>query len=512
MAFSVSNAQTGVSAAGTPHTVNLPSNIVAGSLLVCIARVNNATAGFTFPAGWQQLKDQSHAGTSADRVAIYYKHVQTGDAEIGAATMSVTPPASSKGAYRVHRIDGHAAGVTPEISADATGTSTTPNPASLTPSWGALENLWLWMGSWEGEQTNPPATAPTNYSTDVTWNGATSGTAGNVDTNCRVATGGRILNAASEDPGSCTISVSDDWIAWVVAIKPAGVAASGSSSARGGGSVAGVASKGGLEASSARGGGTSAAAASKGGTVASEVRGGGAVASVGGAPTFDFSGTSSVRGGGSATSVVAKSASGSSTARGGGAASSFTRKEAAGPSSSSGGGTVGGAGQEGALRDGLVRGGGFVTSTAAKQATRSSSVRGGGSLAGTGTSAESHSGTSTVRGGGKATTSAAGRNASSSSSARGGGFVMSVGVKSPVTGTSTVRGGGTLILIGTSSRTAFSLARGGGFVNSTGVIIPPAQPPLGSPTTSSPASGRTKSSADSGRTLSGVASGRTRRG
>lgn len=107
----------------------------------------------------------------------------------------------------------------PELSTVATGTSTTPDPSACTPTGGAKNYLWIWLGGWEGEQTSPPASNPTNYSQNRS--GANSGTAGVVTTNCRVAIAARQFNAASQDPGSWTISVSDDWTAYTLAVHPA---------------------------------------------------------------------------------------------------------------------------------------------------------------------------------------------------------------------------------------------------------------------------------------------------
>ena len=112
---------------------------------------------------------------------------------------------------------GAAVGNPPQLSTVATGSSTTPDPTTCTPTGGAKEYLWLWVGGWEGEQTSPPASNPTNYSSPI---GADSGTVGVVTTNVRVAAAQRNLFAASEDPGSWTISVTDDWTAYTVAIHP----------------------------------------------------------------------------------------------------------------------------------------------------------------------------------------------------------------------------------------------------------------------------------------------------
>ncbi len=210
------SAVTNGSTAADPVTVNLPSGIVAGSLLIMLIR--NAGANLTTgPSGWTQLAS-SGADASDDTTSIFWKKADGSEG----STITVDYASSQKFAAITLRITGHADPATqpPEISATAnTGTATTPNPPDLTPTGGAKDYLWLWMGGWEGEQTSPPTGDPANYTGRL---GADSGTAGAVTTNCRVAVSTRQLNAASENPPAWTISASDDFTTWAVVVHPAG--------------------------------------------------------------------------------------------------------------------------------------------------------------------------------------------------------------------------------------------------------------------------------------------------
>lgn len=195
----------------TTADINLPANIAAGDLL--IAYVRNATGGtVTWPAGWNEMIDES-PDAADDGNSVAYKVADGTES----GTIQVTFSTSGKYAAVCYRITG---GGTPEISTRATGASTTPDPPSFSPSGGAKDYLWIWMGGWEGEQTTPPAGSPTNYSNAI---GNGSGTAGVITTNCRVASATRQLNAATEDPPSWTISASDDWTAFVIAVPPAAI-------------------------------------------------------------------------------------------------------------------------------------------------------------------------------------------------------------------------------------------------------------------------------------------------
>jgi hypothetical protein len=212
MAFPVDAARigTGGSTAATNKVCNLPTGISSGDLLLLILRSAGADTHST-PTGWTALALNNGADAADDITSVFYR-VASGTE---GSTVTVNGTASLKFAAICWRITG---GDTPQISTAATGTSTTPDPPSFTPSGGAKDYLWIWLGAWEGEQTSPPSGSPTNYNNPV---GANSGTAGAITTNCQVAGASRQLNAASEDPPSWTISASDDWTAWTVAIPPA---------------------------------------------------------------------------------------------------------------------------------------------------------------------------------------------------------------------------------------------------------------------------------------------------
>lgn len=194
--------------------VSLPGGIRAGDLLVGIHRSSGAGA-HGWPAGYNELAD-STGDASANNTTIVWRKADGSEG----ATATVTQ-GNSKFASLVHLIRWTAdpAVQPPEISTEVTGTSVSPDPGTCTPTGGAKDYLWLWLGGWENEQTSPPTGQPSGYSGPA---GADSGTAGVVTTNCRVASAWRTNNASSENPGVWTISVSDDWTAWTMAVHPAG--------------------------------------------------------------------------------------------------------------------------------------------------------------------------------------------------------------------------------------------------------------------------------------------------
>ena len=216
MAFpSASTATTNGSTATTSAVVSLPGSIVAGQTLLVLIRCSLGGT-HTFPAGWTEISQDSSDG-SDDTTSLAWRRADGAEG----ASITVTLGTSSK----FSAISWLVAGARnpelspPEISNITTGNSTNPNPGSLTPSGGAQDYLWFWMGGWEGTQTSPPSGNPTNYTSNVV--GAETGSVGGVSTNCRVASATRQFNVATEDPGSWTISgLGDDWTAVTVAIYP----------------------------------------------------------------------------------------------------------------------------------------------------------------------------------------------------------------------------------------------------------------------------------------------------
>jgi hypothetical protein len=206
-------ATTSITVGTTTPAYNLPGSISAGETLFIVARAAAPGVGGTI-SGWTALATDN---TSTDGSYIFYRKA---DGTEG-ATASGSGFPNSKHAAVAFRVSGGAdpTVTAPQVSTVAIGNSTTPNPTTVTPTGGSKDYLFIWAGTWEGEQTSPPASNPTNYSSPA---GASTGTGGAVASNAQVAVAFRQLTAASEDPGSWTISVADDWTAWAIAVHPGG--------------------------------------------------------------------------------------------------------------------------------------------------------------------------------------------------------------------------------------------------------------------------------------------------
>jgi hypothetical protein len=194
--------------AGTTHTVSLPASIAAGDLLLIFLHGRDSggvnTPGFSAPSGWSTRYNTDNLGNAAG-AAVFYKVASGSEG----ASVNVTSTNNVESAHASARVTGYAG--TPESGTVATGTSTTPNPPSLTPSWGALDTLWFAVA--HPRNSGNDLTAPTNYGSIVQSLEAGSST--------QVAFATRNLNATSDDPGTFANANNAFWFAGTIGVQPA---------------------------------------------------------------------------------------------------------------------------------------------------------------------------------------------------------------------------------------------------------------------------------------------------
>lgn len=219
MAFPVVGAtnESATTSAGTSHTINLPSGIVAGNLLLVMLGKGTTSATINALAGWTELLDEAQA--SGCYIAYRWADGTEG------ASITLTSSASTKSASVSYLISGavNPATQAPQVSAVATGSSQAPDPNSLTPTGGAKDYLWLtfFILGGAGEEADDDTwcnNAATNYSGLLQ---KTSGTAG-ANIGAYIASCQRTANAASEDaiwPAGST-DVSLPWRAFTIAVHP----------------------------------------------------------------------------------------------------------------------------------------------------------------------------------------------------------------------------------------------------------------------------------------------------
>ena len=195
----------------TSWTLTYPTNIAAGDLLLALMAVDgNPTT--TWPAGW----DGSDPTATATTI-VYRAKVAVGT-ESG--TFAVTISATEQGAWRVFRITGwlgngilvgsglDSAGMS---QGGANGITANPDPVSLDPAnWDIEDTLWIAAVAIDTSRTISVYPLADLNTADVS-GGAGGATLGVCMMNDRVA---------SKDPGTFTISASDDWISETLAIRP----------------------------------------------------------------------------------------------------------------------------------------------------------------------------------------------------------------------------------------------------------------------------------------------------
>lgn len=190
----------------TTHSINLPASIANGDLLVVVMGCRNFTSVNAL-TGWTELAD---VASSTSGLWVAYRRA---DGSEGATIAPVTAASCAAGATS-YRITGHHASSNPEISTiatDTSGTNTNPNPAAVTASWGAEDNLFI---AFEVHAAGTDTTAdPTNYDPLIEGHGqaAPAGSA---------ASSVRALTAASDDPGTFTIAGGNVWQAGTVVVRP----------------------------------------------------------------------------------------------------------------------------------------------------------------------------------------------------------------------------------------------------------------------------------------------------
>ena len=201
-------------ASGTTHTVNLPASITSGDLLLAFFAFDDAGADVIagFPVDWTAIPNVSGA-VGPSRTAGLEGYYRVADGSEG-STISVTTDSTEATRSVTYRITGYSG--TPEGAGFSPPTSgnNSPNPPSLAPSWGASDTLWIAVCANDG---SPTVTGiPTNYTDGLHSQSTNSG-------HCSVGTARREALTGTEDPGTFTISASEQWRAATVAIQPTAV-------------------------------------------------------------------------------------------------------------------------------------------------------------------------------------------------------------------------------------------------------------------------------------------------
>lgn len=193
----------------TSHTVNLPSGTVSGNLMITQVSMDGNTT-LTWPAGWTVLAPATSSGGDGTQ-EVRYRFADGGEG----ASMIVTTAGSEAGSWISYRITLAHASTPPEAGITTTGSSGSPNPPSVTASWGAEDNLFIATYGW-GVGNQGHTSFPTGYT-----GSQTVATFSNTNV-AASAMATKAATAATDDPGNATISTST-WVANTLVVRPAAV-------------------------------------------------------------------------------------------------------------------------------------------------------------------------------------------------------------------------------------------------------------------------------------------------
>jgi len=194
-------------------TLTYPSPIQANDLLLLFAATDGNATSVSLPAGWTALGSGSGFGSDGNVSLIYFYKIATGS-ESGNFTLTLG--AIERGAWRIRRIAAATwHGTTPPERTSGgivVGNSTTPNPPQVIASWGSDDNLFFVLFGVDGNVT--VSAYPINYVDGV------SDSPGSV-LGALLGSAHRELTSLANDPASATISLTEQWGALTVVVRPA---------------------------------------------------------------------------------------------------------------------------------------------------------------------------------------------------------------------------------------------------------------------------------------------------
>lgn len=194
------NAQSNQGTASTSHTVSLPGSIASGETLLVFMSFDGLFSTVSFPAGWTVIRSLN----SNPSAAIAWRKA---DGTEG-ASITVTTGGSLESIHTSYRITGAADPTVqpPEVGGDVSGSDTTPNPGSFTPSAGGAAFLWI---AWVAVDGAGPITAiPSGYGNNQSHSIAP----------VTIGLGDLAKHEATENPGNFTKTGSAAYRAGVVAV------------------------------------------------------------------------------------------------------------------------------------------------------------------------------------------------------------------------------------------------------------------------------------------------------
>lgn len=194
----------------TTSAITLPASVATGDLLIGICGLDVGAGASTSSPTFTELKDET--GTDVWAWIGYLKSPAGGET---AVTLTHAAERDNAIGIRIPAAEWHGT-TAPEITAVGDGTSANPDPPSISPSWGAeAGTTFIAVAIMDDSAGASTASAwPTNYTLNqVTSNTATSAASVHIAI--------RITSSATEDPGTWTVSPSEHWRTYTIAVRGA---------------------------------------------------------------------------------------------------------------------------------------------------------------------------------------------------------------------------------------------------------------------------------------------------
>ncbi|HEY7466529.1 MAG TPA: hypothetical protein VIB47_07530 [Dehalococcoidia bacterium] len=196
------------------YSIAMPATVSAGDLLIMfVTHDQDNTAAFDSVSGWTELRNALWGNLAQGRLGIWYKSASGSE---GGTNVTVSFTGSNRPACAfVVRIQAGTwnTGSAPELAAaNDVSANANPDPPNLAPSWGSDDNLWIVYEV--NDQDRSINAYPTNYGSNQSF----AWISGQTDDHT-TALATREAAAASENPGTFTISTSDQWGAVTLAVR-----------------------------------------------------------------------------------------------------------------------------------------------------------------------------------------------------------------------------------------------------------------------------------------------------
>lgn len=194
----------------TSHTVTLPASNSGDILVFFMNCENSAGTGLTL-TGWTEVQGEYGASGISDNYV--WAKVSSGSEPATVAVTSATSCSSATVCLTI--IDSEGTLNALEFATFASGNSTGPDSATLTPSWGSADTMWISVANLRRGRTvtTYPYADNNLYISTGTSNGDPA-----------VALCSDEIASVTVDPAAYLISASTNWYAMTMAVEPAAAA------------------------------------------------------------------------------------------------------------------------------------------------------------------------------------------------------------------------------------------------------------------------------------------------